>query len=301
MRHERPDVDELREAHQAVDRWLDSLRSPNTRSAYRLDLSAYLRWCAAVGVAPLAPAPGDVDRFRTDPALPAGRAASARRGSALAAFLRFAQAPASTPSAPTPSAVGSAPGRATSASSTAVLDEGERRGLLGSLGDHGTATQVLVRLLLVEGLKLDEALGLDAQQVSVDAPPLRVALARRPPVELELEPATAAVIAGHLGGRRHGPLLVSASRREPAGTRLSRHGADYLLRRAGVRSGLTVPLTSNVLRRTHAEHAHASGRALDAIANRMGHDDVRTTRRYLDPTPTTGDVGSRRRPISQEV
>ncbi len=313
------------EVQVVIDRWLASLGSANTRAAYRLDIATYLRWCDGRGAGPL---PGDtadtlhlVEEFRVDPQLAAGAAAVARRVAALRAFLRFAAPtvdarsdaiPADRRTGPEPSVATGTRTRSTATSSPTVpLDAHERTHLLDTLAAQPSAAQVLVAMLLLDGLKLDEVLRLDAAGLHGRPPAVHVVVPRVDPHRVALHPTTAAVVTRHLAGRRDGPLLTSASRREPPGSRLTRHGADYLVRRAGVGAGLSAPLTSNVLRRTYAAHAHAEGRSLRDIALRMGHDDPRSTRRYLSPHPgagtvapiphTTGGVGSRRRASSQEV
>jgi integrase len=67
---------------------------------------------------------------------------------------------------------------------------------------------------------------------------------------------------------------------EHAGHRITRFGADQLIKRAGRRVGIT-DVSANVLRRTHAAHARSEGDGDEEIRVRMGHRDVRTTRRYL--------------------
>ncbi|MCB1002340.1 MAG: tyrosine-type recombinase/integrase [Acidimicrobiales bacterium] len=299
-----------------VEQWLASLRSVNTRAAYRTDISRYLAWCAAEQRGPLELTPTDLNRYRDAAAIGSAPATAARRTAAVQAFVRFA-AGATGPGVGRPT---TATPTGTASSSTTALRPDERDALVASLADSASTTRLMVGMLLFDGLKLDELLRLDAAHVSGRPPAMRVLVARGDGVRITLHPVTSAFAAQHLGGiARHdtAPLFVSASRREAAGSRLSRFGADYLLRQAGRRAGLAAPLTSNVLRRTHAEHAHAAGRSVDEIAAAMGHDDVRSTRRYLaasthphprpHPRPDTpitdhpGDRGSGRRPNSQEV
>lgn len=299
-----------------VERWLASLRSANTRAAYRTDISRYLAWCAAEQRGPLELTPTDLNRYRDAAAIGCAPATAARRAAAVQAFARFVgdSAPGSA------ARVAPAPPPVAASSSTTALRPDERDALVASLADTASTTRLMVGMLLFDGLKLDEVLRLDAAHVSGRPPAMRVQLPRGTGVRVTLHPVTSSFAAQHLRGMRPtdaSPLFVSASRREAAGSRLSRFGADYLLRQAGRRAGLAAPLTSNVLRRTHAEHAHAAGRSVDEIAAAMGHDDVRSTRRYLaaaihphprpHPHPITptidqpGDCGSGRRPNSQEV
>ena len=305
--------DPRHDLQQVIDRWLATLASPHTRSAYRTDVGVYLRWCAAERRLPLAPESDTLDAFRDHGLRSVGPATVARRSSAVNALLRYADADADADAGPDaphdePSASrpprGGAGSTGSIGSTTVGLVADQRDALLATT--TGT-TRLLVALLLLDGLKLDEVLRLDVADVVGRPPAVRLALDRPGAPTVRLHPVTGAAAAAHVRGRPDAdPLLVSASRTEPAGSRLSRFGADYLLRQAGRRAGFDAPLTSNVLRRTHAEHARANGDSGDQIARRMGHDDLRSTRRYLSPTSPTsptspGAGGSRRRPNSQEV
>jgi site-specific recombinase XerD len=80
-----------------------------------------------------------------------------------------------------------------------------------------------------------------------------------------------------------GPLFVGPSRGRSGATRLTRFGADHLLKQAAASANIQQPVSANVLRRTHVSIAQREGVSLDDIRQTMGHRDVRTTRRYLDP------------------
>ncbi|MFN8023895.1 MAG: tyrosine-type recombinase/integrase [Acidimicrobiales bacterium] len=287
---------------QVIDGWLASLSSPHTRAAYRTDVGVYVQWCADQRRAPLDPAADTVAAFRRFGDATAGRSTVARRHAALNAFLRHIGAlPVASPAPADSPAPGAAPHTASTApaSSTVGLVPDERTALLESIADDARAsstTRTLVGLLLLDGLKLDEALRLDVGDVAGRPPAVRLTLDRPGGPQVTMHPWSGAAAAAHVRGRAaRDPLFVSASRREAPGSRLSRFGADYLLRQAGRRAGLDAPLTSNVLRRTHAEHARAGGESLDDIARRMGHDDLRSTRRYLttptSPAPTALGAG----------
>ena len=85
--------------------------------------------------------------------------------------------------------------------------------------------------------------------------------------------------------RRHvspGPLFIGPSRGRAGSTRLTRFGADHLIKQAATAAGIERPVSANVLRRTHVTTAQRAGVPIDDIRHTMGHIDVRTTRRYLD-------------------
>ncbi|MBI5087662.1 MAG: site-specific integrase [Actinobacteria bacterium] len=272
-----PSFDDHQALHAAIDGFLSTLTSANTRSAYRTDMAAFAAWHAAYHSDQQ---PGramrielsSVELFRQHcRSSGVGEATVARRVSAVKGFLRHTSQ--LEPASPAPVA-----------SPTQGLDADERHAVLTALADHDMRTRLLVAMLLLDGLKLDEVLQLDTDHIS-GRPPATVTIVRhRQHHQHRLDTYTADVVRRHLRTRRHGPLLTS-ERGGTAEARLTRFGADYLLKKVGRSARLSAPLTANVLRRTHAETAHRDGESEDEIRHRMGHDDVRTTRRYLPPSP----------------
>jgi integrase len=93
---------------------------------------------------------------------------------------------------------------------------------------------------------------------------------------------TARRVREYVGRRRRGPLLLSDTPGR-GGQRLSRFGADYLLKEAARRARLDTRISANSLRRRYVAAEAKAGTHLDDIRDQVGHRDVRTTRRYLDP------------------
>jgi integrase/recombinase XerD len=285
-----------------IDRWLATLASPHTRSAYRTDLTSFTAWCEMNGRSSLQADGEALEQYRRHHAASGASAASiARRTSALNGFFRFAVDAGDRTAHPTPDPV-----RAPVASSTTVaLTPDEREALLGALPSVTPSMRLLVALLLLDGLKLDEALGLDRDHLSGRPPTLVAEVASRGNQRtVALHPETSTLVADHVRRRDVKPLFTGAARSAAGDQRLSRFGADAWLKKAGRAAGLAAPLTSNVLRRTHVVHAHRSGHSVDDIRDQLGHGDSRTTRRYIDPTRspsnnTTDGVGSRRRPTTR--
>jgi len=292
--------------HTAVDAWLSSYSSENTRSAYRGDLNAFSAWCAGQQVSPLDTAAENLAAYRnsfqpgqTSPAV------VARRVSAITSFFRY-----TNPAFVAPGASDDFPPSGYSRgddSSTVALQPEETESLLASFGRLSTKIDVLIAMLLLDGLKLSEVLNLDVECVSGRSPNISASIYRRTHQQvIEVDPRTAAVLGAHLRRRRSGPLLMGESRSAAAQQRLTRFGADYLLKKAGQQAGLGAPLTANVLRRTYVVNAHLRGDRIDEIRHHLGQRDVRTTRRYLPTPPHSGtsfqntpavdDVGSRPRP-----
>jgi hypothetical protein len=96
-----------------------------------------------------------------------------------------------------------------------------------------------------------------------------------------LEPGSAYAVARCIGRRRSEPVFTGPPRGGQV-QRLSRFGADHLLKRLET-SGPA--LTANALRRFHITSQHAAGVDLDTVRIRAGVDDLRTLRRYLE-SPT---------------
>ena len=59
-------------------------------------------------------------------------------------------------------------------------------------------------------------------------------------------------------------------------------GVDYVVKQAAETAGIAGSVSANALRRRFVMAAHERGEDLDGIRDRVGHADVRTTRRYLD-------------------
>jgi site-specific recombinase XerD len=81
-------------------------------------------------------------------------------------------------------------------------------------------------------------------------------------------------------------LFIGPRRGRAGSVRLTRFGADHLIKQAATAAGIERPVSANVLRRTHVTTAQRAGVAIDDIQRTMGHTDVRTTRRYMEPAGT---------------
>jgi integrase/recombinase XerD len=262
-------------ATELIGGWLASQRSDHTRAAYRNDMASYAAWCGGERVV-LSTDAAMLSTYRAERIADGSSMASvARRMSALNGFFRFAYEQGAIERHPV-APVDQAP---VEESSTPSLSVEQRRSVLDAAAASSSTTNVLVSMLLRDGLKLGEVLALDTAHVV--RPGIAVRLARDGSVRrVELRPGTVAALRAHLRGRPAGPLMPGL--RSP---RLTRFAADDLIKRVGAHAGVQVPLTSNTLRRSFVTHAHAKGVSIDEIRHRAGHDDARTTRRYLPITP----------------
>lgn len=262
---------------QVAATWLASYRSANTRDAYRRDLEAFTVWCSGRGVTPLACSPRHLSSYRDAKETAGASAATVNRHlSSLRAFFDAAMEMGATNQHPLPRR----PPIAIAASETTVLSlEAAQRLLSASHVDPRTA--VIVHLMLRDGLRLAEALGLDHAHVEGTARAKMVTVRRHGrDHRITLSPDTSAALAVLQRGKgRRGPLLTTRTA-DRAAKRITRFGADHLIKGAAQAAGLD-DVSANVLRSTHASLAQRAGLDDEAIRVRMGHRDVRTTRRYL--------------------
>ena len=141
---------------------------------------------------------------------------------------RSGRTPSNTSAAP--------PGRPQAALS---LDDQRAAELFAAAGALGSKVAVLVGLLLWDGMKLGEVLGVDVEQIERTRRGLQATVSRRGESRsVALDRRTANAIRHYLAGRADGPLLLGASPTQPAGMRLTRFGADFLLKQAADHAGL---------------------------------------------------------------
>jgi len=265
--------------HRLAAAWLAGLPSERTREAYRGDLDHFVSWLTAQGISsPLDADNSDLAQYRDWIGDMAASATVARRMSALRSFFGYAASVGAIAAAPVPPWSGTAASR----SSTIDLDAGDMADLMEAAGRRGSRTAVLLGLMVFDGLRLDEVLAADAGDITFGARRTSIAVERPLGSRMVIvDRWTASALRRYLGSRRDGPLLMGESpTREPS--RLTRFGADYLIKRAGALAGLD-RLSANTLRRTFVARAHANGTPIEAIRDRLGHRDVRTTRRHLNP------------------
>ena len=272
----------------AIAAFLDACRSSNTRDAYRADLGHLAAWCRDRGALNLLTIDAtDVARYRTECELAGASAATvARRLSAISSFGAYATANGAE------SALAAHPEieRPTleSSSTARLLTDVDADALLAAADRIGRRSAVLIRLLMLDGLKVGEVIRADASDVRGRQPRITLRLPDRNPRTIDLHPETGSAVRRYLSRRHDGPLLLSERRGRPPG-RLTRFGVDYLVKQVAQAAGLDQAVSGNTLRRRFVMAAHADGTDLDRIRLRAGHADRRTTRRYLDPDVPTRD------------
>jgi site-specific recombinase XerD len=269
-----------RRTKRLVASWLTTYRSDNTRDAYERDMVTFVRWCAETGRDPLQTSPADLDAYR-DEALATGASAATvtRRLSGIASFFRYASEHGAVGANPAdevdrPEADSAAP---------ATLDDDELASLLDASDTLGPKAAALVALLALEGLKLGEVLAIDVPRVRVERRTVAIEVSRRGDDEdVEVASRTAAAVTAYIGGRRRGPLFLGDSPVATSKARLSRFGADFIVKRTGATAGIDKPVSASILRRTYIESQHRAGTPLADIAQHVGHRETRDTARLLE-------------------
>lgn len=266
---------------QVSSAWLARYTSANTRAAYGGDLRTFLAWCARGAHNPFAATAAEILGYRQErESTGVGAATIARHFAALRAFYAAAEEFGACPTSP----FEGRPAGVVTESATGVMTRSDvEKMYLSTAADPRCA--VLVRLLLGDGLRLSECLAIDHEHITGSTRTKRVRVQRHGRATIvELSAATSADVARlQRVSSKGGPLLLGQSHGAAAPERLTRFGADFLLKQAAQAVGIRQMVSANVLRRTHAALAHEAGTHVDDIRDRMGHRDVRTTRRYLTP------------------
>lgn len=268
--------------HQVCGAWLSSYASANTRAAYEADVRSYLAWCEQREQLPMEVTASDIDDYRESRQLGgASTATIARQFAALRAFYEAAEQMGACADSPFIRRRTATQAR----SGTEAMTSTEVRRLYAAIAGDARLS-LLVRLLLDEGLRLSEVLALDHDDVDGSPRARRLRIIRHGRKRaVPVSTATSKVIGRLRRSTTNGPLLTRVRQGEPTREpeRLTRFGADFLLKQAAESAGIDHVVSANVLRATHAAMAHDAGEHIDDIRDRMGHRDVRTTRRYIAP------------------
>ena len=175
---------------------------------------------------------------------------------------------------------------------TLTIDEVDQL-LAGCVGDSSIALRdrALLELLYSTGARISEAVGLDVDDLDVEA---RTALLhgkggkdRIVPVG---RPAVAAVEAYRVRAR---PELARSRKASPAlflsarGERLSRQSGWHALRGAAEAAGLSAGVSPHTLRHCFATHLLAGGADVRTVQELLGHASVTTTQVYTHVTVDT--------------
>jgi integrase/recombinase XerD len=270
----------------------------NSARAYRTDLRAWATWCATLGVHPLAARRHHADawiRHLTTEAQPrtgrpAAAATVARRLSGLAKFYDYAIHDAEVLSY-SPVANVRRPS-VSEESSTTGLSADELRRLLATATKHSPRLGALIGLLVLNGLRISEALAADIRDYGHDRGHrvLRIVRKGGKAARIPLAPPVVRALDAYLDGRTSGPIFLAAD----GISRYPYQSAFSQVRRLAHAAGIPAAdrITPHSLRHSFATEALTLGAPLQDVQDALGHADPRTTRRYdrnrhtLDRNPT---------------
>jgi len=269
-----------------VAAWLAAQTKENTRAAYRIDLNTFGLWCAQRGGVPLAADIATLSAFgRARLAAVDSDATMRRRWSSLSSFYQYAVDLGHLPSNPV-DGINRATERVRQPSDTEVLTMEAVDAYLAMASALDPRLDALVSLLVLDGIKLGEALALEIDDIARRPPKTSLTIRRNGKSrKVVLTEASARAVHRCAGKRRNQPLFVSANQSAGAGSpqRLSRFGADHLIRQ--LRDGNDGRVTANAFRRFYMISKHASGATVDEVRDDAGLVDSRSVVRYLVAPP----------------
>jgi integrase/recombinase XerD len=297
-----------------ADLFAGTMKSPNTRTAYRLDILghshpfdecehrdpaashrtlAWLPWCWRNNVYPLTARPAHVKLWLTDLAATGeAEGTRARRLSAVSSWYAYLVEEEQADRNPADLRAKSRPHWREPGTAGIALSLQQAEALLAAADSDGPRTAALIAVMLFAGPRVSEVTNLNTDSIKPDrgTPTLtlvgkgnRIRLAPLPPAvfgRVETYLATRQDIPGNLpavaaGSRAPQPMFVTA-----AGKRLDRAYVFRLIRRLGRCIGLTADITPHDLRRTFASIARQEKVPLQDVQDAMGHKDPRTTQSY---------------------
>lgn len=264
--------------------FLLSKRAPKTRGAYAADLASWFAWCQAAGVDVLAAGIHHADGYlrllaeHGDPRTgrPLAPSSIARRTSAVHGFYRYAARQGAVAGSPF---TGVERPAVDAESLPSGLSRDEVRQLLAAARRHSPRSEALVSLLVLNGLRISEALAATVEDLDYDRGHrvLRIRRKGGKRAKTPLTPDAQHALTGAIGERTSGPIFATAS-----GKALDRTAAWRLLRRLATDAqiGAAASISPHSMRHTFATTALDAGVPLRDVQDSMGHRDPRTTRLY---------------------
>ena len=254
---------------QATDVWLSRYSSANTRAAYSSDLRAFLSWFGDLAAA-MGATTDDLTQYRGERESHGISPATVdRQFAALRAFYDAAHELGLCADNP----LGSRPQAVAATSATGTLTPAE----VARLYDAAAARSANGRARATAARRR-HAPRRDPRprpRRRVRSAPRQAAAHRSP---WRRGAVSCSIVRGRVrsaisSGRQSARGRCSSGRpRGRAGsTRLTRFGADHLIKQAATAAGIERPVSANVLRRTHVTTAQRAGVPIDDIRHTMGH------------------------------
>lgn len=238
----------------AVGAFLDTCRTPNTAAAYRADLQHFLRWYATG-------ADAEDERISVDDIASyrsaceqqgAAPATVARRLSTIASFGTYARTHGHGDVVPPSRSIDRPPSNPES--TTSLLTDAQAATLLQAADHLNDRAGALIRLLMLDGLKVGDVVNADAKMIQGRPPNLRLTLHEPRPRTLSLHADTGRAIARYLRRRRTGPLLLS-ERRGRTPERMTRFGINAIVKQTATAAELKPSISAHTLRRRYVAQA----------------------------------------------
>ncbi|HEY6002196.1 MAG TPA: tyrosine recombinase XerC [Anaeromyxobacter sp.] len=257
--------------------------SSHTVRAYLADLSQYAAYLAGANAAVVPSSPALVRGFVARAAAEAGPASLGRKLSTLRSFYGFLVREGLAPG--NPARAVASPRRPKRLPE--VLPEEEVAALVEAPAGDGPAAlrdRAILELLYGSGLRVSELVGLDVDDVDLDARLVRVLGKRRKERIVPFGKAAAAALRRWVaqgrpalvkGARAGAPLFLNAR-----GGRLLQRSVARRLDRAVLAAGLPRHVHPHVLRHCFATHLLGNGADLRGIQELLGHASLSTTQRY---------------------
>jgi len=283
-----PDVDE--EAIRTFGRRLEADgRSPHTVSAYQRDLRKFARVLTSIqpGCSLDQVTPAMLDMVLTDPAVsetPSGVPRSAaslhRFKAAVRSFFAWAEESGLIPENPARS-VGM---RRLPRTPPVFLTEAEKRRLLSALRGRSSILarrdRVIIELFLGTGIRLQELVSLDIDDIDLDAKHLRIRAKGNVPQVKFLKSNLRSLLRRYLAERRKlgtaSIALFLSSRTSRISSRQVANRVKFWLTEARIEKSLG----PHGLRHSFATHLYAATSDLLVVKRALGHRDISTTEIY---------------------
>jgi integrase/recombinase XerD len=247
-----------------------------TRSAYAVSLRRWGERCSADGVDPLGVDRVHVERWLRE--LEAAGTQPATRARHLAALSGF-YAEACERGALARSPVRRVRRPSVSRDSPRLgLDRDQARALVDTAEDAGVREHALICLLLLNGLRVSEAVCLAVGDLCQVRGHTVVTVTRKGGARqlVPLAPRTAAALRTLADGHDGTVELFE----DDGGDPLDRFDALRIVRRLGRAAGIPFPISPHTLRHTFVTLSLDAGVSLRDVQDAAGHADPRTTRRY---------------------
>ena len=285
-----PGPEPIERAVQAFGRRLEAKgRSPNTVSAYLRDLRmlAGLLTSRRPGLTLDRVTPAMLDEVLTDSDVtgtpdgtPRSAASMHRFKAAVRSFFAWAEETGLVPENPARSVTLHRLPR----TPPVFLTEAEKRRLLKELRDRSSAVsrrdRVIVEVFLGTGIRLQELVTLDIDDVDLDAKHLRIRAKGNVPQVKFLKSNLRSLLRRYLAERRRQGTASAALFLSNRGTRISTRQVANRIKLWLAKAGIDKDIGPHGLRHTFATHLYAATSALLVVKRALGHRDISTTEIY---------------------